>query len=99
MCQSAENSAPVRVAAGRASAFEALSSTRWLVPDGAGKPTIALTAPLSEPSPFGPQPLAPGTENVLSPWMTLLTTSVVSGPFTLGVPSGLKLEKNAVKFE
>src|SRR5262249_24986011 len=82
MCQSAENFAPVRVTAGSASAFEALSSTRWLVPDGAGRPTMALTAPalLRDPSPFGPQPVAPGTDNVSSPWMTPLTTSVDNGP-------------------
>ena len=75
---------------GSASDDEASSCTRWLAPDGDGRPTMALTAASSDPSPFGPHPLAPGTENVSSPWTAPATTIVNRGPFGLGVPSGLK---------
>jgi hypothetical protein len=72
-------------------ADEASSSTRWLLPAGEGRPTTALTAPSSDPSPFGPHPVAPGTANVLSPCTAPLTTIVSSGPLGSGTPFGSKL--------
>src|SRR5262249_25313447 len=99
MCQSALNSAPVKVAFGSANAFEALFSTRGLDPAGEGRPTMVLTAASSDPSPFGPHPLAAGTENVLSPWVTGATTMVNSGPFGLAVPFGSNDWPNGIACE
>src|SRR5215467_6258861 len=79
---------PDRPLAGSASNDEALSRTRWFAPDGEGRPTTALTRLLSDPSPFGPQPDAPGTANVSSPCTIPVTWSDASVPFGLGVPPG-----------
>src|SRR5262249_35442436 len=65
-CQASANAWPLWP--GRATIDDvASSSTRLLVPAGAGRPTTALTAASSEPSPFGPHPVTPGTANFLSP--------------------------------
>src|SRR5262249_21275989 len=53
----------------------------------------------SDPSPFGPHPLAAGTENVLSPWVTGATTMVNSGPFGLAVPFGSNDWPNGIACE
>src|SRR5262245_6834613 len=81
---------PDRPLAGSASNDEASFRTRWLAPDGEGRPTTALTRALSDPSPFGPQPDAPGTANVSSPCTIPVTWSDASGPLGSGVPPGSK---------
>src|SRR5262245_9930736 len=90
LCHASEKSWPVKgglAFSGSASADAASSCTSWFAPAGEGRPTTALTAAFSDPSPLGPQPLAPGTANVLSPCTAPLTTVVPSGPLSLGVPS------------
>src|SRR5262245_49354651 len=85
-CQKAENWTPVVPLGGITSADPASSRTRSLEPAGEGSPTTALTAASSDPSPFGPHPVAPGTVNVSSPCTAPVLTSVVSGPTRLGTP-------------
>jgi hypothetical protein len=57
ICQSPANCCPVRTTFGTANDDEASSSTRWLAPDGEGRPTTALTTASSDPSPFGLHPV------------------------------------------
>src|SRR5262245_41063705 len=88
-CQASANAWPLWP--GRATIDDvASSSTRLLVPAGAGRPTTALTAASSEPSPFGPHPVAPGTANVLSPCTAPLITIVANWPFGSGTPFASK---------
>src|SRR5262249_15954695 len=88
-CQASANAWPLWP--GRATIDDvASSSTRLLVPAGAGRPTTALTAASSDPSPFGPHPVAPGTANMLSPCTAPLITIVANGPFGSGTPFASK---------
>src|SRR5262245_60324455 len=90
---------PDRPLVGNPNADEASSSTRVLAPDGEGRPTTVLTTALNDPSPFGPHPVAAGTENVLSPWTVPLTMSDARMPFGLGVPSGSNCAISSIAFE
>src|SRR5262245_22704159 len=90
---------PDRPLVGNPNVDEAASSTRVLAPDGEGRPTTALTTLSNVPSPFGPHPLAAGTENELSPWTVPLTMSDARMPFGLGVPSGSNCSTSSIAFD
>src|SRR5262245_16172467 len=90
---------PDRPLVGNPNADEASSKTRLLLPDGEGRPTTALTVASNVPSPFGPQPLTAGTENVLSPWVVPFTMSDARMPFGLGVPSGSNCPTSSIAFD
>src|SRR5262245_19188481 len=90
---------PDRPLVGNPNADEASSKTRLLLPAGEGSPTTALTVASNVPSPFGPQPLTAGTENVLSPWVVPLTTSAANAPFGLSVPSASNIWKSSMAFD
>src|SRR5262245_367163 len=79
---------------GSASDDEASSSTRWLAPDGEGRPTSELMIGSTPP-----QPCATGTANVLSPWTVPLTTRDASTPFGSIVPSASNKLIESIAFE
>src|SRR5262249_20453226 len=97
MCHWLANAWPFSPLSGNATADDASSSTRWLLPDGEGRPATALTVPSSES--FAPQPPAPGTANVSSPRIAPLTTIAPSGPFGSGVPPGSNCSIFAIAFD
>src|SRR5262245_55512565 len=90
---------PDRPLVGNPNADEASSRTTLLLPDAEGRPTTALTVASNVPSPFGPQPLTAGTENVLSPWVVPFTMSDDSTPFGLIVPSGSNDTTSNIAFD
>src|SRR5262249_20586232 len=96
VCQSVDHWTPSWPATGTATADEASSSTRLLRPDGEGRWSVLLTRLSAAPSPFGPQPDAPGTANGLSPWTAPATKIAPIVPFGSGVPSGSNIMKLAL---
>ena len=79
-CQSTYHCTPFWPAFHSARFDPASSSTRLLRPDGEGRWSKLLTRLSAAPSPFGPQPDAPGTVDVLSPWVPVVSIAPIA-PF------------------